>query len=81
MKTAGVLLALFLEFANFNYPVHPKKGTPQNQEVPSVYAADFVWKHKNSCIIFITEYAHEPRCRSPPLLNLKLVDSKFRSWR
>lgn len=73
MKAADVLLALSLDFANINYSAYLKEGTLKNQEVPFVYAADFVWKHKNSRIFFITEYAHEPRCRSPPLLKFWFI--------
>lgn len=80
MQTANALLALSL-FAKFNYVDRLKKRAPKNQEAPFMYAADFVRKHKSSRVFSITEYTHVPRCRSPPLLNLKRIDPKFRSWR
>ena len=68
MQTAIAPLALSLGFANFNYVDRLEKRAPENQEAPFAYAADFVRKHKSSRIFSTTEHAHEPRCRSPPLL-------------
>ena len=73
MQTAIALLALSLGFANFNYVDRLKKSAPKNQEAPFAYPADFVRKHKSSRIFSTTEYAHEPRCRSPPLLKFRVM--------
>ena len=73
MQTAIALLALSLGFANFNYVDRLKKHAPKNQEALFVYAADFVRKHKSSRIFSITEYTHESRCRSPPLLKFRVM--------